>query len=342
VAEHKSADRMAALEQARAQIEIALSANEDWLAFRQAGSSRLLHERALAGNPLYRSWDLLNEAIQELHAKGAQQSEVQTSTAHDDLTRIRGIGPALARRLADRGITTFGQIAAWRPDDVHDVAEALGLGRGISRQNWIEQAALLEHRRHAAKTEVAAPATAPVAEAAPTAQNARDLAARDAAQGIDLHHVLQHIRNDAAVRGSGLPTTSRDRVDGARNAALTADVELPVHAGAPDYATRERWPEPPEGLDGPSRTGGVEETEPEDATVTFVIREPVQTASGGEHSTEHDKHGGPPLSDRAASSYTREEAFQVSPNNKAEEAEVVIVSRPADRPSATVRRQLKS
>ena len=60
----------------------------------------------------------------------------------DDLTRIRGIDQPLAKRLANVGVTSFAQIAAWEYNDVRRVSDALGLGRQISRQNWIEQAAL--------------------------------------------------------------------------------------------------------------------------------------------------------------------------------------------------------
>ena len=61
----------------------------------------------------------------------------------DDLTRIRGIDAGLRARLAALGIRTFGQIAALRGDDVRSISDELALGRQISRQNWIEQAALL-------------------------------------------------------------------------------------------------------------------------------------------------------------------------------------------------------
>jgi predicted flap endonuclease-1-like 5' DNA nuclease len=66
----------------------------------------------------------------------------------DDLTRIRGIDRALAEHLARHDVRSFATIAAWGREDVHRIGEALGLGRQISRQNWIEQAALL--RRHVA------------------------------------------------------------------------------------------------------------------------------------------------------------------------------------------------
>jgi hypothetical protein len=70
VATDKTRDCIAALEQARAQIETELSGNADWLALCRAapGSSALAHELACAANPLYRSWKHLNEAIGDLQA----------------------------------------------------------------------------------------------------------------------------------------------------------------------------------------------------------------------------------------------------------------------------------
>jgi predicted flap endonuclease-1-like 5' DNA nuclease len=61
----------------------------------------------------------------------------------DDLTRIRGIDRALVARLADLGVTSFAQIADWAHTDVRRISEALGLGRQINRQSWIDQAVLL-------------------------------------------------------------------------------------------------------------------------------------------------------------------------------------------------------
>lgn len=61
----------------------------------------------------------------------------------DDLTLVKGITRSLASRLADMGVTTFEQIAAWNRDDVRGFAEALGVGRRIARESWVEQAALL-------------------------------------------------------------------------------------------------------------------------------------------------------------------------------------------------------
>ncbi len=68
---------------------------------------------------------------------------VQLSPGGDDLTRIRGIDTTLASRLAAIGVSRFAQIAAWAQTDVQNISQILDLGRTISRQNWIEQAALL-------------------------------------------------------------------------------------------------------------------------------------------------------------------------------------------------------
>lgn len=67
----------------------------------------------------------------------------------DDLTLIRGIDRALADRLVQQGIRRFADIAAWTGADVRRVSDALDLGRAVSRQNWIEQSAVLAARRGA-------------------------------------------------------------------------------------------------------------------------------------------------------------------------------------------------
>ena len=80
----------------------------------------------------------------------------------DDLTRIRGIDKALASRLAAHSVMTFEQIANWTAADVRRVSATLGLGRSISKGNWIEQAALY-------KGQFQRPETTTPAESAPAA-----------------------------------------------------------------------------------------------------------------------------------------------------------------------------
>lgn len=58
----------------------------------------------------------------------------------DDLTRIKGIGPRLAARLADLGIARFEQIAAWNPDRAAEISRTLGFPGRVLRDRWVEQA----------------------------------------------------------------------------------------------------------------------------------------------------------------------------------------------------------
>lgn len=62
----------------------------------------------------------------------------------DDLTRIKGLGPKLKARLAELGVTTFAQIAAWEAPDLAAIDAQLGAFAGRpARDNWVEQAKLL-------------------------------------------------------------------------------------------------------------------------------------------------------------------------------------------------------
>ena len=58
----------------------------------------------------------------------------------DDLTRLVGIGPKLAAALAERGVTTFAQIAAWTDQELADVDKALDLKGRAARDHWVAQA----------------------------------------------------------------------------------------------------------------------------------------------------------------------------------------------------------
>jgi predicted flap endonuclease-1-like 5' DNA nuclease len=62
----------------------------------------------------------------------------------DDLTRIKGVGPKFARSLADMGITTFAQVAAWTEADLTRVADQLGIkAQRIEKAGWVAAAAAL-------------------------------------------------------------------------------------------------------------------------------------------------------------------------------------------------------
>lgn len=88
-----------------------------------------------------------------LGATGAAiAAAVDTGLAHhasvaapgDDLTRIKGVGPKLAAILADLGVTSFAQVAAWDDAEIDRVDAQLGRFEGrIRRDDWVGQAALL-------------------------------------------------------------------------------------------------------------------------------------------------------------------------------------------------------
>lgn len=68
----------------------------------------------------------------------------QAPAEPDDLTVIKGIGPKMAGKLAEAGITTYAQIAAWTEAEVAHMDEALGgMPGAIARQDWVGQAKAL-------------------------------------------------------------------------------------------------------------------------------------------------------------------------------------------------------
>lgn len=63
--------------------------------------------------------------------------------ASDDLTKLSGVGPKLAEKLAAAGVSSFAQIAAWTDEDVAAFDEKLSFKGRIEREGWIEQAKTL-------------------------------------------------------------------------------------------------------------------------------------------------------------------------------------------------------
>jgi small subunit ribosomal protein S2 len=58
----------------------------------------------------------------------------------DDLQKLPGVGKVLAKKLNERGIFHYWQIAALGPDDIAALDEALDLKGRIARDGWVEQA----------------------------------------------------------------------------------------------------------------------------------------------------------------------------------------------------------
>ena len=67
-----------------------------------------------------------------------------TKNGKDDIEIIEGIGPKIAKVLADNGITTFAALAAAQADDVTAMLKASGGRFSLANTaSWAEQAALL-------------------------------------------------------------------------------------------------------------------------------------------------------------------------------------------------------
>jgi len=68
----------------------------------------------------------------------------------DDFKLIRGIGPAIERRLHNAGIRTFADLAALSPDGI--AASLAGLSaKRIAKENWLGQARRLASKRASAR-----------------------------------------------------------------------------------------------------------------------------------------------------------------------------------------------
>ena len=74
---------------------------------------------------------------------GAVGSAAPASAGADDLKELKGVGPALEKKLHDAGVTSFAQIAAWGPDDIAEMDDKLSFKGRIERDGWIEQATKL-------------------------------------------------------------------------------------------------------------------------------------------------------------------------------------------------------
>jgi predicted flap endonuclease-1-like 5' DNA nuclease len=66
----------------------------------------------------------------------------------DDLKQIRGIGPALERRLHRHGIRSFEQIAELSAEELEDMAKRLAIAPNlVQRDKWVEQARALAEKQ---------------------------------------------------------------------------------------------------------------------------------------------------------------------------------------------------
>ena len=72
---------------------------------------------------------------------GDLPARVQGERSADDLVRIEGIGPKVAKVLNEAGITTFAALASADPQDIQRVLNEAGM-QMMNPEGWIEQASL--------------------------------------------------------------------------------------------------------------------------------------------------------------------------------------------------------
>lgn len=71
----------------------------------------------------------------------AATPKAKAAAANDDLTKLAGVGPALATKLNDAGITSFAQIAGWSDADLDALSETIsGLKAKAEKGDWIAAA----------------------------------------------------------------------------------------------------------------------------------------------------------------------------------------------------------
>ncbi|MGI9479432.1 MAG: hypothetical protein ACR2PI_22205 [Hyphomicrobiaceae bacterium] len=173
----------------------------------------------------------------------------------DDLTAIRRIDRKTATALNNLGIFSYRTIAQWNRHDVRAVRDALDLGKRIWRENWIEQAAVLQLRKTDTVRVVSPAPTPAAAQHQPTIRTApvvdepplRAPEARSATPKPAIHEVLPAA---AQVQPQSRPVDV---------AAAAMSAELPSSAKS-DAA--EAQPEPkidPNPMDCASPTGAPEE-----------------------------------------------------------------------------------
>ncbi len=63
------------------------------------------------------------------------------TSAPDELTSLKGLGPKSAERLAEAGVTTLAEIAAWSDADIDEIAPRLKVSADrIRHEDWVGQA----------------------------------------------------------------------------------------------------------------------------------------------------------------------------------------------------------
>lgn len=128
--ERETNARVAALEEKLAGLQRAApAAGEPAPAAAPAPEATAAAAASISGEPS-------EEARKTLPPKAA----ARPAGSADDLTRIKGIGPVIARKLEGMGITTYRQLAELSPEEIAKVNAAIEFPGRVERERWVEQA----------------------------------------------------------------------------------------------------------------------------------------------------------------------------------------------------------
>ena len=137
------------LERARLESEAArrkIEAERDRLYSRL---SKLDPEGSGIVNPSRRARLSRTRTVRKRHtrpAAAAERARARASSERDDLTRIKGIGPAFEARLNEMGYRTYLDLARWTSEDLDTLGK--GLGARIRLEEWSDRAAELHSRKY--------------------------------------------------------------------------------------------------------------------------------------------------------------------------------------------------
>jgi predicted flap endonuclease-1-like 5' DNA nuclease len=86
-------------------------------------------------------WAFRRESKEKASVEPKERALKEPKASPDDLTKIEGIGPKVARILQEDGITTFDALAHANSAEVQKVLNDAGL-QMMNPEGWIEQANL--------------------------------------------------------------------------------------------------------------------------------------------------------------------------------------------------------
>jgi len=152
----------------------------------------------------------------------APAAAIETTVAGDDFARIKGIDAVVRSLLGHLSITRYADLAAFTADDVQEVGRMLHDAKRISREGWIEQAAVLMTGRETAFSKRSALEAAVVAHVCEDEGEPADLKVKVAA---DLAPVLPEILSIVNTELAEAATVDAPEAVAAANTETLAGIE---------------------------------------------------------------------------------------------------------------------